>query len=547
MEKEQKELDDAGVNLERLRAEQEQQNRMDKELEKFRITWNELANLTRCYKKEQQEYLVMVQKAEEFQADYLSKNRTFLDEQAGILAETLEEGIPCPVCGSLEHPKPAKKTDSAPSEQELEKAKKASDLAHQKAAEQSTKAGNYKGQLKAKRQELEGLIRELLGECSLEEAGTQAARKREEVQKQSLLLQAQLQQEKKRVVRKETLQKLLPEREQELKKLQEWMSEQEKEAAKLQTEMISQNQQIEKVETVLEFGSKEQAESYIRKTEEEMKRFQDLLQQMEADYQKIIRDADVLQGQRDSLSCQLKDRPVPDIIQIQQERDIHLRTKQEIQEQKLEVHARLQGNRSVMERIRRQSEALAKTEKRLVWIKALSNTANGTISGKEKIMLETYIQMHYFDRIIARANTRLMVMTGGQYELKRRLEADNNKRQSGLELDVIDHYNGTQRSVKTLSGGESFKASLSLALGLSDEVQSLAGGIRLDTMFVDEGFGSLDEESLRQAIQALAGLAEGRRLVGIISHVSELKEKIDRQIVVTKEQSGGSRVEIRGE
>ena len=178
-------------------------------------------------------------------------------------------------------------------------------------------------------------------------------------------------------------------------------------------------------------------------------------------------------------------------------------------------------------------------------MKALSNTANGNIMGKEKVMLETYIQMTYFDRILVRANRRLLAMTGGQYELVRRQVADNNRSQSGLELDVIDHYNGTQRSVKTLSGGESFKASLSLALGLSDEVQSSAGGIRLDTMFVDEGFGSLDEESLQQAIRTLAELGEGNRLVGIISHVGELKEKIDRQIVVTKAKTGGSRAEIR--
>ena len=159
-------------------------------------------------------------------------------------------------------------------------------------------------------------------------------------------------------------------------------------------------------------------------------------------------------------------------------------------------------------------------------------------------MLETYIQMTYFDRIISRANVRLMVMSGGQYELKRRIGAENNRSQVGLDLDVIDHYNGSERSVKTLSGGESFKASLSLALGLSDEIQSSAGGIRLDTMFVDEGFGSLDEESLEQAMNALAGLTQGSRLVGIISHVAELKERIDKQIIVTKDKTGGSKAEI---
>ena len=160
-------------------------------------------------------------------------------------------------------------------------------------------------------------------------------------------------------------------------------------------------------------------------------------------------------------------------------------------------------------------------------------------------MLEAYIQMTFFDRIIARANKRLMVMSNDQYQLKRRREAENRQTQSGLELDVIDHYNGTERSVKTLSGGESFKASLSLALGLSDEIQSSAGGVKLDTMFVDEGFGSLDEDSLRQAMNALTDLTEGDRLVGIISHVEGLKKEFDnRQIVVRKEPSGGSRMEI---
>ena len=195
-------------------------------------------------------------------------------------------------------------------------------------------------------------------------------------------------------------------------------------------------------------------------------------------------------------------------------------------------------------------------------MREISDTVNGKIKGgsKEKIKFETYIQTNYFDRIIARANTRFMVMSGGQYELKRQTDTDDRKSQSGLELNVIDHYNGSERSVKTLSGGESFKASLSLALGLSDEIQASAGGIQLDTMFVDEGFGSLDEESLEQAmkalngltegnrlgaISALEGLAEGSRMVGIISHVQELKVRIDKQIVVTKEKAGGSRVELK--
>ena len=177
---------------------------------------------------------------------------------------------------------------------------------------------------------------------------------------------------------------------------------------------------------------------------------------------------------------------------------------------------------------------MQETEKKYVWVRELSNTANGQVTGKPKIELETYVQMAYFERILRRANVRLMTMSQGQYELKRREEAENKKEKAGLDLNVVDHYNGSERSVRTLSGGESFQAALSLALGLSDEIQSIAGGIQIDTMFVDEGFGSLDEAALSQALKALANLAEGNRMVGIISHVAELKDSINKKILVTK-------------
>ena len=189
---------------------------------------------------------------------------------------------------------------------------------------------------------------------------------------------------------------------------------------------------------------------------------------------------------------------------------------------------------------------LSEKEKKYAWVNALSATANGNLSAKDKISLETYVQMTYFDRIIARANLRFQKMSDGQYELERVKEAENKRSQTGLELCVLDHYNGTKRSVKSLSGGESFMASLSLALGLSDEVQESAGGIQIDTMFVDEGFGSLDtEKTLPLAYKALVGITEGNKLVGIISHVAELKEKIDKQIVVTKDRRGRSDVRMQ--
>ena len=163
----------------------------------------------------------------------------------------------------------------------------------------------------------------------------------------------------------------------------------------------------------------------------------------------------------------------------------------------------------------------------------------------------TTVTFHYdsieeFDQVIARANVRLSSMTQGQYTLRRRQESGKAAK-AGLNLEVVDHTNASARDVRTLSGGESFMASLALALGLSDEIQSGAGGVKLDTLFVDEGFGSLDGQSLEQAIAVLASLTEGRRLVGIISHVEELGRRIDKKLIVKKDRAGVSRAEIRTE
>ena len=247
---------------------------------------------------------------------------------------------------------------------------------------------------------------------------------------------------------------------------------------------------------------------------------------------------------KDELSKQMENKQEIDLEAEKQKMVGLTANKIQFNKNKENIHSRIVNNKSNHDNIKLKSSELIDIEKKYTWVKALSDTANGTITGKDKIMLETYIQMHYFDRIISRANARLMIMTDGQYDLIRREESLSKVGQTGLDLDVIDHYNGTTRSVKSLSGGESFKASLALALGLSDEIQSSAGGIQLDTMFIDEGFGSLDEDSLAQAMNALASLASSNKLIGIISHVGELKQKIDKQIIVKKDKTGGSRAEI---
>lgn len=218
----------------------------------------------------------------------------------------------------------------------------------------------------------------------------------------------------------------------------------------------------------------------------------------------------------------------------------------EISNRSTVIAGRLKINENALEKFEKHSAEAIEAEERHRDISALADTASGKTGGKAKVELETYVQMSLFDRIIRRANSRFSVMSSGQYDLRRCDASEGGaQKQTGLDLEVIDHYSGTARSVKSLSGGESFMASLSLAIGLSDEIQSHAGGIRLETMFVDEGFGSLDQDTLDQAMNSMKDLTEGgERLVGIISHVSELKNRIDRQIAVKKTRDGGSHARI---
>lgn len=311
-------------------------------------------------------------------------------------------------------------------------------------------------------------------------------------------------------------------------------------SAKLQ----SMRQSEDELASTLPFGSRSGAEKRLAELRNYTRSMKEALELAEREHEELNNAVSSARGEISGIKTQLEAAPEIDPEAEAAEQRYAEGRRNELRRRKQLVDSRLHANRAAAGGIKERSAELVKLESRYQWIRALSDTANGNVAGKEKIALETYVQMNYFDRIISRANTRLMVMSGGQYELRRRAEAADLRSQSGLELDVVDHYNGTERSVKTLSGGESFKASLSLALGLSDEIQASAGGVKLDTMFVDEGFGSLDEESLDQAMRALSGLTEGNRLVGIISHVSELKTRIDKQIIVTKEKSGGSRVRI---
>ena len=404
------------------------------------------------------------------------------------------------------------------------------------------------GTLDGQRAQLEdNLHRELLAHlqaCSLEDAPAAISRALSEVT-EKIAQMARLEQEfGEKLQKKQELNRNIPLMEQEMRMLEENTGKLKEELAGARSRQEELSGQLQTLRGRLPFPDQDGARQKITALQEELQALAATLEQAEktvTDQQKALAAADAAIREQEDF---LKSAQTADMEVLQQKSDELTRQRTETSEAQKTIHTRLVTNQTALQNICEKATDLEQSEKQYKWLQVLSDTVNGRLRDREKIALETYIQMTFFDRIIQRANLRLLVMSGGQYELKRRMEADNNRSQSGLELDVIDHYNGSERSVKSLSGGESFKASISLALGLSDEVQSAAGGIRLDTMFVDEGFGSLDEESLAQAIRALTGLTEGKRLVGIISHVTELKEKIEKQIVVTKEKTGGSRVEI---
>ena len=482
--------------------------------------------------------------ANELDLSFKMKNNLYLDAQAGLLAETLVDDMPCPVCGSLSHPTKAVKPIDVPKKDELDILQSRLSKANAEATDASLRAGNLRGIKKEKTDATVSSIKELLGDIDMNNATDITRSKITELESNIKVLDRNIREEEKNIARKEAIEVRIPQSRARVEELQSSITAISNTISTLTSENNSLNERIIDLKSKLAFASKLEATKEIQKNQEmilKIKKDIDLATKRLNECNESLASANATKTE---LKKQMENKQEIDLEAENKKLNELTANKIQLNKNKENIHSRIVSNQSNYDSIKQKSSELIDIEKKYTWLKALSDTANGTITGKDKIMLETYIQMHYFDRIIARANTRLMIMTGGQYDLIRREESLSKVGQSGLDLDVIDHYNGTTRSVKSLSGGESFKASLSLALGLSDEIQSSAGGIQLDTMFIDEGFGSLDEDSLSQAMNALASLASSNKLIGIISHVGELKQKIDKQIIVKKDKTGGSRAEI---
>lgn len=536
-------LESVATQQERVAAQLTQLGEQQARLRKLLSDISAFEEKTAKLAEAQHAYLTASEKAAALQQIYLQKNQAFLSEQAGIIASTLADGVPCPVCGSTSHPSPALLSDHAPTEVDVKAAKRTADTALQLAADASSAANEQKGKVSTAEAALLADIAAILGAYSIADSRNAAEDAMAALNTRLQLLHTERQTLEQAQKRKDTLDSTIPAKESALADALKTAGAEKEQIASLTAAIDALRTQLASLSEKLRFDSKAAADAEISRLQGHLTQMQQSLQLAEANHARCDKELTALAAQTVQLSAQLEGMPQLDAVSLNDQ-------KQQLSARKALLSGKIQDlrigitlNTTARDHIRGKEQELKRIDEKMRWLRALSNTANGQIPGKEKIMLETYIQTTYFDRIIVRANVRLMKMTGGQYELKRRRTALNNQSQSGLELDVVDHYNGTERSVKTLSGGESFKASLALALGLSDEVQ-MSTGIRLDTLFVDEGFGSLDPESLEQAYRTLAGLTEGNRLVGIISHVSELKEKIDRQILVTKAKTGGSHARI---
>ena len=567
-------LQDAGEQEAKLTAQRDKMQQRVEDLDGLQMELADLHQIDKKLSRAQQEYCAMQETAEKSQASYDHMRKAYLDEQAGILAQDLMDGQACPVCGATHHPHPANISTEAPTKEQLEQAEELADQSAKKAGDASRKAGELRGRLEGKKQLVMKTASELLEDGCYDSmdtglavgddfekiagSGTDAASdfsniqamleaRRQETKAALEALQEELKETAERRKRRDELGQQIPETETKIGQTEAALQELKAAGASLTAQQEAAEKQRDVLQKKLAYPDKSEAEAAIRNLVKEQKALADDIAGAEEACHESEKTLAALEATIAEAQRQLAEHDDVDFEAEEKRRKSLADEMQVISSRRQEIHMRVAANQTTLGKIQERQAQLEEVETRWRWVKALADTAGGTLAGKEKIMLETYVQMAYFDRIIARANVRFLVMSGGQYELKRRREAENNRSQSGLELDVVDHYNGSQRSVKTLSGGESFKASLSLALGLSDEIQASAGGIRLDTMFVDEGFGSLDEESLAQAMESLAGLADGNRLVGIISHVPELKQRIEKQILVRKDRSGGSFVEVRGE
>ena len=490
--------------------------------------------------------------ASESAKHYEHMYEAFLKEQAGILAENLSAGCPCPVCGSTVHPDPAKLSDHAVTELEVEQAKKTRAAAEEKrdlayAAFEAEKTEKQKLAQAVEKEEADFVL-----------AQTIAKQQRKEAEQNYVSLQKIAEQIREKLVypslaeaKKQyaAMQKSLEAAEQEIAKKRQKVSELAEAMNTLKGQKLAEeeNQKTAKklaVKTEKEYAKLLEKSGFVSEETYHLailpERSRSKLEREEKEYEsQCLRQ----QSEQKLLEKQVSGKTYTDTTELNEQLKAEKQALKEAEKTYMELHTAYENDRSVLQNCAVYLEKGKKLESEDQVIKSLSKTANGRLSGSAKIDFETYIQRQYFKQIIHEANKRLLTMSNHQFILKLKEEANTGRKTNeGLDLSVYSLVTDSERDVKTLSGGESFLAALAMALGLSDIVERSAGAIHPDMMFIDEGFGSLDAQSRQQAIEVLAELAGDSRMVGIISHVTELKEQIDRKLVVSRTDKGSRAV-----
>ncbi|MBO4383494.1 MAG: hypothetical protein J5847_05325, partial [Clostridia bacterium] len=455
-------------------------------------------------------------------------------------AADLVEGQPCPVCGSTSHPHCAVLPENTPEKADVERARAEEEAARDAADEASTAAAELRSALA---QQEEQLTKDCTAHDLVFGEDTRAAVKARVEENRALResLKAQGETLERNANRLEELNKTLPELQKAGEDRAAALTELTRTVAGLEGQRESRETELREAQEKLPFASLQQADEALAGLEQKQTALETALREAREAFDKAKNSKLTLETRQESLTGELEgfDKAA---AEARVKRIAELTEQGKALEQNvIALTGTLSAGQTALEDARKTLEALAAAREKQRWLAELDSVFNGKLTSEGKLKLDTYVQAIYFDQVLALANRRLYAMTGGQYELARQMEAGDKRSGYALNLDVIDHYGDvSRRSVKTLSGGESFLAALALALGLSDLIQERAGGVQLDTLFVDEGFGSLDAESLEKALRTLEELGQENRLVGIISHVEELQQRIDRKIDVRKQASGGS-------
>lgn len=497
---------------------------------------------------------------------YISHYDMFLSAQAGILASDLKEGQSCPVCGSVNHPNLAKMVDEVLSKDELDKEKEQLEEEYQKLEKLRLELTDKEKNLEIFRDKIndvkeEDLLEEfnslngIVKNVKIDMVGVDAQELKVKIHSLEINIK-----EKEREFTSEDTNELLLKKVKEVeekiglldKKVSLIRSSYDlvlKKKSQLESFVLVSNKDIFKLVNDIEVCEKDYCTIYKDlgyANEEEylnLKIDRAELARLEQEVNNYYKDLAEVKGKINTLEGVVNGRESINLEEL----DVKLKeVNSKIDEINLslkEINNKVSNNKKIYDKLKDVSEKTTKLEREVMIYKDLSDTANGTITGKSKLEFEQYVQASYFDRVLVSANKRFGYMTEDRYQLVRKEEVTKISDKLGLELEVMDYYTGKRRDIKSLSGGESFKASLSLALGMSDTIQEFSGGVVVEAMFIDEGFGSLDDESLEQAMNAIMVLSQGNKLIGIISHVNELKARIDKKIVV-KKSSIGSQVSL---